>query len=153
MPRLTLENILAICDANLFEIQLAIADLISMENIKEEIDGQDAYLLITEKGKLAVEPLKKDVPSSVRETAITRALVEMAQLRQAIAVEAEVVPVTTPYEQYYTCKLALKEDNRTMLRLELFTPTKIHAERIAKNFRGNPNDIYTQIIKILTQKY
>lgn len=151
MPRMAIENVLACCDANIFEIQLAIADLISMSNLSEMKDEDEAYLVLTEQGRLIVDPLKKDVPISIREKAASLAMVEMTRQRQSIGVEADVIPVKHGQEEYYTSNLALNDDGQALLQLTLFTPNRIQAELVAKNFRKDPNGIYKEILKILTR--
>ena len=148
----SLGDILGFCDINYFHIQECIADLISMKHILIHEDDNNEFAVLSLQGEQIVEALKNDVPLSVREKVASAATLEIARMRHNLSIDTEVVQNDDPNLGSYTVNLALRDDDLVLLKLSMYTPTKLQADLMAKNFNENPTEIYKIVLNTIIKK-
>ena len=74
---------------------------------------------------------------------------EIARMRKNIAVQHKIVQ--NEYSRDFTLVLTLKDDDRVIFNAELYSPTKMQAEIMAKCFQNKPTEVYKKIISVLTE--
>ena len=103
-------------------------------------------LCLTERGEEAYTFFKSRIPFSIREridSAIGR--VKFDEIADPNAVRAEVVLAA---EGQYMAKCSINENKVPIMELSLNMGKKNHAERVAKYFRENADEIYEEILRI-----
>ncbi|MDF2686834.1 MAG: hypothetical protein K0S55_2017 [Clostridia bacterium] len=148
----SLGDILGFCDINYFHIQECIVEHISMKHIIIHVDEGNEFAMLSPKGEQIVEALKNDVPVSIRERVASATALEIARIRHNLSIDVEVVQNNEPDDGSYTLNLALRDDALVLLKLSMYTPTKLQADMMAKNFNDNPTKIYKTILNAIIKK-
>ena len=146
IPLSTIADILGICDINYFNMQQCITELIDQRHILRYDDENKAYAKMSSTGLDIVEILEKDVPLSLREKVSSVTALELARLRRNLSVSSSYREIIETRENSYELSLCLKDGNTILLELKMYTPTKLQAELIVKNFSDNPTETYKKIL-------
>lgn len=124
--------------ANYFETTQAFDELLSSGNIATA----DDYVYITPKGALSVDELSREIPRSVKETALADAL--RLQLLEKRKNENTVEIRKTEIGYNVTVKVIHKEE--TMMELTLYAADGEQAEQLKYNFLKDPSHIYSTVV-------
>ena len=152
VPRSLIETVMARCDANIFLIQLALSDLIENDNLlQREDDDGTRYLFLTDRGEMISRELRRDLPSYVIKHSDAYAQEEMLKLRRQVGVSADVTEITKGKQIFYECRMELKDDDLSLMRLNFFAPTRTQARNIQDRFKKAPLDVYRAILRTLTE--
>lgn len=108
-------------------------------------DEGTSHALTTPEGEMIVEELKGTLSVSLRKDIEARAAREVARLRTELAVTAEYRKAAPPQEGYYV-SLGIRDCGDPLCTIELFAPTAVQAELMLKNFKADPNGVYTDLI-------
>ncbi len=148
----TVNDIFGVCGISDINVADAIQELADLELITLHKDDDGITVIkITHNGDDVAETLKKDVSMSLRERVVAATGDAMAALCRNIGVTAETVKGSDFTEDEFTLRLALKDDDRTLMKIEMYTPTKFQAELMAQNFRDKTLEIYRTVLKALTE--
>ena len=132
--------------ANYFEVNQAIAQLISQGNLESQEEEIGEALYITEKGLHAADLLEADLPRSVRKKAINSAIriSTLARRKQENKVDVEET------DGGYNVTFHLGDEKTELMKLTVFVADKIQVETVKENFFNDPVKLYSGIIASLT---
>ncbi|MBQ3006174.1 MAG: DUF4364 family protein [Clostridia bacterium] len=127
--------------ANYFEVIQAVDELLDNGNLSTS----EGFLYLTPKGELSVAELSKEIPKSVKETALADALnLQLLEKREGENT-VEVKKIENGY--YVTFRVIHKEE--TLMELTVYAADSEQAETIKHNFLKNPSHIYSTVITSL----
>ena len=129
-----------------FDLSGVLAELLEDKYIYQKYYRNEEALCLTERCEEAYTFFKNRIPFSIREridSAIGR--VKFDEIADPNAVRAEVVLAA---EGQFMAKCSINENKVPVLELSLNMGKKNHAERVAKFFRENADEIYEEILKI-----
>lgn len=127
--------------ANYFEAIQALDELLDNGNLSES----DGFLYLTPKGALSVNELSRELPKSVKETALADAInLQLLEKREG----ENTVEVKKAKNGYYvTFKVIHKEE--TLMELTVYAADIEQADSIKRNFLKNPSHVYSTVITSL----
>ena len=127
--------------ANYFEVIQAVDELLDNGNLTTA----DGFLYLTPKGTLSLGELSKEIPKSVKETALADALnLQLLEKREG----ENTVEVRRAENGYYvTFRVVHKEE--TLMELTVYAADYEQAETIKHNFLKNPSHVYSTVITSL----
>ncbi|MCR5522993.1 MAG: DUF4364 family protein [Clostridia bacterium] len=128
--------------ANYFEASQAVDDLIANQSIVKDRDG---LLCITHKGSEALRELIKDLPASVRETAMADATAVQTRRRNEKENTATIVTVDSGYN--VVCNIMHKDE--ILMSVTLYAADFEQAESIKNRFIDDPSALYSTVLSIL----
>jgi hypothetical protein len=108
--------------------------------------GQERYIL-TPKGAEVLEPLERDLPSSVRDRAEKAALRVLLKIRRDSSIKTA---HTERSDGSYSVELRVCDGNSDQLRVELQALTRRQCELLEDNFRRNAETIYKELLALLS---
>ena len=104
-------------------------------------DNENILLVISPNAELVVRELKNKIPITVRGKVAAAASVAISKIKRDILVKAK---ISKPDEKgccVVTTEL-LNDDESLLLKMEIFAPTELQGEMMAKKFRENPSEVY-----------
>ena len=111
-------------------------------------DGESLYEL-TKEGKQALV-LVKDIIPGITKFRVDNSFKEtLGEFENRIAVTSGFIPHS---ENDYSVKCKIVENNQTLFELQVFAGTREQAKAISDNWNNNAEEIYPQILEILTGK-
>lgn len=131
--------------ANYFETSNSFSEMISSGSIKKQNDGK---YCITKEGKIIVEELSAKLPSLIKDRGLraVRNYVERAKSEK----ENKVSIKENKYGFEVTC--IISDGSFEMLKFSLYAPDIETACRMKNNFYKNPEDIYKNILLLVTKR-
>ena len=148
LPVTTLVDIPALCDINNFTMLENIRHLEEKGQLKVISDGENEFVRITASGNEIAQTLRKDIPLTVREQAINAVAQEVAKLRRDLAVTVK----TKENDEGHTMFAEFNDNGTILMRLEMFTPTRLQAELMGQRFKSDPVGVYKKILESLTKE-
>ena len=148
LPVTTLVDIPALCDLNNFTMLDNIRHLEEKGHLTVISDGGEEFVKITALGNETAQTLRKDIPLTVREQAMNAVAQEVAKLRRDLAVTVK----TTENDEGFTMFAEFNDNGTILMRLEMFTPTKLQAEIMGQSFKNDPVGVYKKILESLTRE-
>lgn len=144
-----LELVISISDMNYFDFQQFLQDLLEDQFIIKYEHNNEEILELTNEGKYALELtidmlpgiLKLKVDSSFKE--------KYSKIKDEFSVFAEYTPIT---ETNFSVKCKIIENNITLFNLEAIADSRDQAKTIVDNWNNHADNIYPQILNILTNK-
>lgn len=127
--------------ANYFEIIQALDELIDNGNLVTT----DSFLYLTPKGALSVNELSRELPKSVKETALSDAMNLLLLEKREGENKVEVKKTENGY--FVTFKVIHKEE--ILMELTVYAADIEQVETIKHNFLQNPSHIYSTVISSL----
>lgn len=101
---------------------------------------------ITEKGCKNSAVCESSLPYSVKRRAMRKLTKVNSTLRRNAQVRSEVLPRP---DGGYTLRLCLNDEEANLLTIELLSPSQEQAERLAENFRRQPEQVYNGVLDVL----
>ncbi len=131
--------------ANYFETSDAFSEMVSNGSIKKQSDGKYS---ITKEGKIIVDELSGKLSSLIKDRGLkaVRSYVERAKSEK----ENKVFIKENKYGFEVTC--IISDGSFEMLKFSLYAPDRETACRIKNNFYKNPEDIYKNILLLVTKQ-
>ena len=126
-----------------FDYTDCLAELIKTEHVQEK-NGKYA---ITEKGRRNVNTVSSSLPYTVRAKAERLTAPVAAAMRRASMIETDVEP---GQKGGRSVSLRLSDGVGEIISMRLAVPDEAQAQAIEKRFQADAEDIYNQIIEILT---
>ena len=143
-----LELVVSIDNMNYFYFQQFLLDL--LENnyiINYPKDGESLYEL-TEEGKQALT-LVKDIIPGITKFRVDNSFKEtLGEFENKVSITSDFIPHS---ENDYSVKCKIVENNQTLFELQVFAGTREQAKAISDNWNNNAEEIYPQILEILTK--
>ena len=127
--------------ANYFEVIQAFDELFDNGNLTES----DGFVYLTPKGALSVNELSKEIPKSVKETALADVIyLQLLEKREA---ENTVEIKKTEGGCDVTFRVVHKED--ILMELTVYAADMEQAEKIKRNFLKDPSHVYATVVTSL----
>ena len=127
--------------ANYFETTQALDDLLESGNLSTA----DELIYTTPKGALSVDELAKELPASVKETALADALnLLLLEKRES---ENTVDIRKTEKGYYVTFRVVYKDD--PLMELSVYAADFEQAEQLKHSFLKNPSHVYSTVVASL----
>lgn len=135
---------LALCDAGVdyFSLTNAVDHLVETGHLT--LSGQ--LYAITDKGRRNCRICESSLPFSVRRRCDENLAVLNARLLRDAQVRGELSP---RQDGTYTVSLSLDDDAGSLLKLDLFAPTREQAEHLIAQFKLRPEQVYNGVINAL----
>ncbi len=133
--------------ANYFEINQALAELLSNASIDMQIvDDEECYVTL-ERGRDIADNLSSSLPKTVRESAVNSLIESMTLKKSERENEVDIQPTA---DGGYNVILKMKSVGVELMSLTLYTVDLSQAQLLKKNFLKDPVKLYSAIITGLT---
>ena len=138
----------SVVDMNYFALQEYILNLIEVGDIAEvEIEKSSVYTL-NASGEETIGFFEGKIPFSIREKLDVMVKKVNDNANPSNKTEVDFYPLN---EKEYGVKFTLKEDNITMLSLDVYIGDRENAKKVCNYFKQNTNDVYSKILGIVSQ--
>lgn len=137
---------LALCDAGVdyFSLTQVVGHLVSTGHL----DKEEEHYAITEKGRRNSEICESSLPYSVR----LRCDENLAKVNDVLKRQAQVQTDLLPNEDgTCTVRLFLADDSSPLMELKLLALSLTQGEALSNRFKDAPEQLYHQIMGLLTQ--
>lgn len=133
-------------DVNYFALQDYLLALIESENLTElTLDGEKIYSL-TVLGEETIGFFADRIPMSVRDKLGEHIRITNERENVSSEIACDYFPIS---ENEYSVKLNIKENNVTMLNVEMYVGDAERAKRISNYFKANTASVYSDIVSLL----
>ena len=144
LETLVLDN----CNINYVNFQLALDNLINVNQVRAFLDSNDKRLFeILSLGAEAIDGFWRKIPVYIRDP-IKKSVIPM--FRNEIlenSVRTKLIPLN---EKEYMAQLGIFDADVPLMELNFYAGSRAQANDIMKHFTENSNDIYSGIVKLLT---
>ena len=142
----TLTELVMIDDGvDYFDFAESVPELVANGHVIEE----EGLYSITDKGRNDGSLCESDLPYSVR----TKASAKIARLNAKLRRDAAVQTVILEREDgTCTLRLQLNDEGDNLLTVEMFSPSREQAQRLAASFKERPESFYNSILSTLLDK-
>lgn len=132
--------------ANYFEVNTAISELVSAEQLISNITDGDELITLTGRAELDVGLLERDLPRSVKEKAVKSGL----KILQRERIEKESIVEVTALDHGYHVTFIVKDMNTELLKITVYVADESQIEVAKRNFYNNASEICSGVISSLT---
>lgn len=138
---------LTVCDDGIdyFDFAEALSELVDTGHLTLE----DGLYAITEKGRANSAACESSLPFSVKRKCSAQLVKLNGILRRNAQVRAETSPRP---DGGVSLRLFLDDETGNLLTLEMFCGSQEQAERLARNFRAEPERIYNEVLSALLSR-
>ena len=143
-----LELVISISDMNYLDFQQFLQDLLEDKFILKYNQNNSEIIELTNDGKNALELTIDMLPGILRLKVDSNFKENFNKIKDEFSVYAEYTPIT---ETSFSVKCKIIENNMTTFNLEANAGSREQAKRIVNNWNKNAENIYPQILNILTQ--
>lgn len=130
--------------ANYFELNQALSEVIENGNVRTG-DGEDPELYITEIGKQNTSTLEKDLPYTVRESALNAAVRLQIRLRREREHRIEIIQL----EKGCNITMSVLDGEDELMTVTIFVADYEQALAVKEKFLSDPVSVYSNIISQL----
>ncbi len=130
--------------ANYFELNQALGEVIENGNI-QAADCDDPELYITEIGKQNTQTLEKDLPYTVRESALNAAVRLQTRLRREREHRIEI----TRLEKGCNITMSVLDGEDELMTVTIFVADYEQALSVKEKFLSDPVNVYSNIVALL----
>ncbi len=130
--------------ANYFELNQALSEVIENGNVRAA-DGDDPELYITEIGKQNTSTLEKDLPYTVRESALNAAVKLQTRLRRESEHRIEI----TRLEKGCNITMSVLDGEDELMTITIFVADYEQALSVKDKFLSDPVNVYSNIVALL----
>lgn len=134
---------------NYFLLQQFLSELIDNKFLITENSEGKQLLQITEAGIKTLEYFEERIPAGIKSNIDNTFAVIRKKMKNETLITADFMPVSES-EFISTCKVG--EDNFSLMELKVTVGTKKDARKICENWKKSSQEIYSEIIEILTKK-
>ena len=132
--------------ANYFEVNGAISELISANQIISELVDGDELITITGHAEISTGNIERSIPKSVREKSINAALKILERERVMKESKVEV----TPLEHGFHVTFIVMDVDTELLKVTVYVADESQVEMVKRNFYNNAITVYSDVISSLT---
>ncbi len=127
--------------ANYFETTQALDELMANGNLA----CADGFVYLTPKGAVSAEGLSKELPKSVKETALADALnLQLLEKRES----ENTVEIKKADKGYYVTVRVIHKDE-PLMELTVYAADHEQAEQLKRNFLKDPSHVYSTVVASL----
>lgn len=141
-------DVVASGDVNYISIKTVLAKVTESGLIKTYNNNGIMLSILSPEADIVVRELKNKIPITVREKVASAASVAIAKMEKGFLVKAS---VSKPESNgFCTVKIELfNDDGKSLLKMEVLSPTEMQGEMMAKKFKDNPSFVYEKVISAL----
>ena len=133
---------------NYFALQEYILNLIEVGDIAEvEIEKDRVYTLSTS-GEETIGFFESKIPYSIREKLDVMIKRVNDNANPSNKIDVDYYPLN---EKEYGVKFTMKENDVTMLSLDVYIGDRENAKKVCNYFKENTNEVYSEIFKIVSK--
>lgn len=143
-----LELIVSITELNYFYFQQFLLDLIENNYVIEYEKDEEQLYKITLEGKRAIELTADMIPGILKLQVDNNLKENLEEIEEKFSVSADYIPTD---ENHFIVKCKIVENNNTMFELQTFAGSKEQAKIIVDNWNNNAEEIYPEILNLLTK--
>ena len=140
-----LKLLISIDNMNYFYFQQFLLDLLENSYICK--DENNLYE-ITEEGKKSLELVKDIIPGITKFKVDNTFKETLGEIKNEVSITTEFIPLN---EKEYNVECKITENNQVLFKIELFAGTHEQAKKIAENWKNNAQEIYPEILNIITK--
>ena len=133
---------------NYFYFRQILIDLVDSKLIGSYTKDETSVFEITAEGKNSLELTIDVLPGLIKLKTDTVLKSELNHIIDESSIVAEYIPEN---EKNFTVKCKIIENNTTVFEVKTFAGSREHAKAIADNWKNNANNIYPQIMDLLTE--
>ena len=132
--------------ANYFEVNGAISELVSANQVISELVDGDELITITGHAEISTGNIERSIPKSVSEKSINAALKILERERVMKESKVEV----TPLEHGYHVTFIVMDVDTELLKITVYVADESQVELVKRNFYNNAIAVYSDVISSLT---
>ncbi len=144
-----LNLVLAVTDMNYFYFQQFLLDLLENGYIINYVKDDHSFYDITKFGKETLELTQNILPGIIKLRVDSNFKNELENFEEEHSIVAEYTPRS---EDYFTVSCKIIEHNDTIFEVTTFAGSRDQAKEIVDNWKNRANEIYPEILNILTRK-
>lgn len=143
-----LELVISTADMNYFDFQQFLIDLLEDKFILKYVQDDKEIIELTADGKNALDLTIDMLPGILKLNVDKKFKENFNKIKDELSVFAEYTPIT---ENDFSVKCKIVENNATIFNLEVNAGSKENAKNIVNNWNKNANQIYPEILEILSR--
>ena len=143
-----LELVISISDMNYFDFQQFLQDLLDDKFILKYLRDDDEIIELTAEGKNALELTLDMLPGIIKLKVDSSFKEQYNKIKDEFSVYAKYTPIS---ETNFTVNCKIVENSQTIFNLEIIADSRGQAKEIVNNWNKNAEQIYPNILKILTE--
>lgn len=116
--------------------------------LTEVVDGKTMYM-ITPSGKQALEYFSSHIPPGIKDSIRNSLAAVKTNIKNETRITSDFVPES---ENKFVVSCKVREDDFSLMEIMIATGTKSDARLICINWKKHTQQIYSEIIEILTKK-
>ena len=140
-----LKLIISIDNMNYFYFQQFLLDLLENKYI---IKNEDELYELTNEGLKALDLVKDLIPGIIKFKVDNTFKETLGEIQNEVSITTDFIPLN---ENEYNVECKIVENNQVLFKIELFAGTHEQAKKIADNWKKNAEDIYPEILDIITK--
>lgn len=144
-----LNLVLAVTDMNYFYFQQFLLDLLENGYIINYVKDDHSFYDITQFGRETLELTQNILPGIIKLRVDSNFKNELETFEEEHSIIAEYTPRS---EDYFTVSCKIIEHNDTIFEVKTFAGSREQAKEIVENWKTHANEIYPEILNILTKK-
>lgn len=140
-----LKLLISIDNMNYFYFQQFLLDLLENNYI---IKNENELYELTKDGIKALELVKDLIPGITKLKVDTTFKETLGEIKNEVSITTDFIPLS---EDQYNVECKISENNQILFKIELFAGSHEQAKKIADNWKENAEEIYPEIINIITK--
>lgn len=133
---------------NYFSFCEALKDLIDSKHISSTKTESGECYSLNQLGIDTAKTLERSLPTSLRDNVVKAAITLLARIKKERENQVDI----TPYENGFMVLCVMHDGDFDLLRLDIFAPDMLQADRIKENFLTDPTKVYQGIVKLLIEE-
>ncbi len=133
---------------NYYYFQHLLSDLVEKKYIFNYKQGEEWLYEITAEGREVLELTGNILPGIVKHKLDIITKEQLQTVQNEVAITAEYIP-ENDNEYITSCKIS--EAHKVLFEINVYCASQEQAKKIADNWKNNANEIYPNVIKMLTQ--
>ena len=142
--------VLSVKEMNYFYFQQFVVDLLDTRYISSHSIENEPIYEITDSGKESLSLMMDLLPGILKLKVDSNIKNELNELEEQNSIISEFV---AHRENEFTVKCKIVDNNSTIFEIQSFVGSRDQAKFIADNWKKHSNEIYPEVMKLLTQKY
>ena len=134
---------------NYFLLQQFLNELLEGKFLDEEASGEKVLYKTAQAGKQSLEYFKGMIPSGIKRRIDNSISAIQKKIRNDTLITADFMPES---ENEFIAGCKVGEDNFTLMEIKVTVGTRNDARTICNNWKNHTQDIYAEIINILTKQ-
>lgn len=133
---------------NYYYFQHLLSDLVEKKYVFNYKQGEEWLYEITPEGRQVLELTGNILPGIVKHKLDIITKEQLQNVQNEVAITAEYIP-ENDNEYITSCKIS--EAHKVLFEINVYCASQEQAKKIADNWKSNANEIYPNVIKMLTK--